>query len=188
MSIVHPDFSVFGLVERSSQASILIRKPHEMARICAVIEKRIEAEQLDGLLYVGFQKISQFLKRRKQYERIAGHLEHIYVFAHFDVPPPTINNVRFIPIEPTDALIHEWFLVFHGTTYFSALVATKSAPSQSPDFRSIWTFELEIIQILSDWLASLLDAKHLPYQNYDYVEQGRLMDNDLDDYLNVTTG
>jgi len=183
--VVPPEFSVYDLVRKSRQASILLNHRRTMSHISHSIEKRLLDENVDGQLFVGFQMMQFFLHRQKTYEKLAKKFRHIYVFAHPDTAAPSIDGLDYIPLQESDALAREWFLVFHGPTYFTALVTEEKTKPGDPNrlFEGLWTFNLDIVSIISEWIVSAIDAKTPDFGGYDLEKHGELMDKNMDDFL-----
>jgi DICT domain-containing protein len=183
--VIDPAFSVYGLVERSRQASIILAERRTMSLISHKIEKRLHKECVQGHLFAGFQRMSFFEKRRAIYEKLAEQVAHIYVFAYPDVPAPSIPNITFVPLKESDKLTDEWFLIFHGECYFTALVSEEQTELNATrrEFDALWTFDLDIIEILTEWLMSAVDAKTDLPKSYDRAAQMKIMDSNVDDLL-----
>ncbi len=107
--------------------------------------------------------------------------ESVYVFGVPDVEPPAIPKVEYIHLTASDQLAKEWFLISHSAEYSSALATEETSRFSDPDeqrtFKGIWTFDVAIVSIMHDWLASLVDARTpvVPEQDHDAARQSKLI-------------
>lgn len=186
-TFIDPDFSVYDLISRSRQASIILSKRREMIEMSYRIEERIADQKLDGVMFAAFQYLSRFEARQDAYARLAQNCDHVYIFAYPDVPIPQIDNLTVVTLNETDKLMEDWFVIFHGADYYSALVAREDIADDGDErvFQSLWTFDLAIIQIITDWLHSLLDAPARE-RTYNHDRHGDIMDEALDDYIELS--
>ena len=163
MYTVDPTFSVYSLIERIESHSMLLNHRRTMSMISFEIENATLIDGAKSRIFAGFQYMSKFLPQVKRYERLAATAESVYVFGVQDVPPPAIPNVHYIPLASTDRLAKEWFVIAHGTAYSSALATEELSRFSDADdlrkFKGIWTFDMAIVAIMHDWLASLVDAR-----------------------------
>ena len=165
MYTVDPTFSVYRLIERIESHSILLNHRRTMSMISFEIENATLIDGARSRIFAGFQYMSKFLPQAKRYQKLAVSGESIYVFGVYDVEPPVIPNIKYIPLASTDRLASEWFVIAHGTGYSSALATQELSRFSDPDdqrqFKGIWTFDMAIVAIMHDWLASLVDARPL---------------------------
>ncbi len=165
MYTVDPTFSVYSLIERIQQERIVLNHRRTMSLISYEIEN---AALIDGVhirIFAGFQYLSKFLPQVKRYKQLAATAEAVYVFGVPDIQPPPIPNVRYINLTSSDRLAKEWFLIAHSIDFSSALATEEISQFSDPDdqrqFKGVWTFEVEIVTIMNDWLTSLVDARPL---------------------------
>jgi DICT domain-containing protein len=163
MYTIDPTFSVYQLIERIESHSMLLNHRRTMSMISFEIENATLIDSANSRIFAGFQYMSKFLPQVKRYQRLAATAESVYVFGVQDVPPPPIPNVHYIPLASSDRLANEWFVIAHGTRYSSALATEEISRFSDPDdqrqFKGIWTFDMAIVAILHDWLASLVDVR-----------------------------
>ncbi len=165
MYTVDPTFSVYRLIERMQQERMILNHRRTMSLISYEIENAARVDGVPIRIFAGFQYLSKFLPQVKRYQQIAAAAESVYVFGVPDVEPPVIANVQYIHLKPSDRLTKEWFLIAHGGDFSSALATEEISQFTDPDdqrqFKGIWTFEVEIVTIMYDWLTSLVDARPL---------------------------
>jgi len=163
MFTVDPAFSVYHLVERMQQQTVLFNHRRTMSLISYEIENATLIDAVRVRVFAGFQYYSKFMPQVKRYEKLAMRAESVYVFGVPDVQPPTIPNLHYIPLTTADQLAKEWFLIAHGVDYSSALATEEVSRFTDPDeqrqFKGIWTFDVAIVTIMHDWLTSLVDAR-----------------------------
>lgn len=163
--VIDPQFSVYKLVERVQKTSTVINHRRTMSLISYEIENSILLDGSRPRLFSAFQYLSKFMKQRARYEQMAKLAESIYVFGVPDVTPPSIPNVHYIHLKPTDRLAKEWFIVAYGGDTYSALATEELTQITDPDaerrFKGIWTFNQNMVSILHDWLSSAVDAPPL---------------------------
>ena len=193
MYTVDPSFSVYRLIERIERKSVLVNHRRTMSVISFEIENATLIDHAPSRIFAGFQYSSKFLPQIKRYQKLAASGEAVYVFAVPDVPLPSIPNLTFIPLAPTDRLAREWFVIAHGVTYSSALATEEISQITDIDdhrqFKGIWTFDVGIVAIMHDWLASLVEARPLPNAEaqHDFDRQRRLIGSSFD-RLNTRIG
>lgn len=166
MFTVDPAFSVYHLIERIEYKSILFNHRRTMSLISYEIENATLIDGAQTRIFAGFQYLSKFAPQIKRYEEIAATAASVYVFGVPDTNPPPLPKINYIPLSPHDQLAREWFVISYGKAYASALATEEVSQITDPDnlrrFKGIWTFDLTIIDIMHNWLASLVDAHPLP--------------------------
>jgi len=178
---IDPDFSVYHLVKRVEQTSALLNHRRTMNYISYEIENASILDRVNNRVFSGFQYLSKFIPQIKRYQQIAAHADEVYVFGVPDVTPPAIPNVYYVPLKPTDQLAREWFLISHGADYYSALATEELTQFGAPDeyrmFKGLWSFDLDMVQILADWLTKTVDTKpqFIDDTDYNHVSQNRLV-------------
>jgi hypothetical protein len=84
-----------------------------------------------------------------------------------------------VPLNWTDQLAKEWFLVADSPDYFSALATEEITDQGTPEnervFEGILTFEDEMITILQQWLTDLTGGRALAEMQRNYRQQMHLM-------------
>lgn len=168
---IDPTFSVYRLIERVKKEASSVNHRKTMTAISYEIENATLLDNAKTTLFSGFQRMSRFLPQVARYEKIAKKAHAVFVFGVMDIVPPAIENVRYVPLAPTDQLTKEWFLVSLGEKYASALATEELTHIDDPDetrvFKGIWTFEHGMVEILHDWLTQTVgwrtDLEHVKY-------------------------
>ena len=178
-------FSVFRTL-RETNSLRAIRSRQTMQLISSLIENATIQEKAKTRIFAGFQRMGKFVRRLARYNTLSFNAEIVYVFGVPDVPVPQIPNVIYVPLQPTDQLAKEWFLVSYGSEYWSALATQEITSIDDPDplrqFDGYWTFDHALISTLHDELARAVDAPRLPFdpsrRNFDrqVFLMGRAMD------------
>ena len=177
MYTVDPSFSVYSLIERIENHSLLLNHRRTMSMISFEIENATLIDGAKSRIFAGFQMMSKFLPQVKRYQKLAATANSVYVFGVPDVEPPPIPNIKYVPLASNDRLANEWFVISHGTSYSSALATDELSRFSDPDdqrqFKGIWTFDIAIVAIMHDWLASLVDARPLTdaEKQHDFAQQ-----------------
>lgn len=178
-------FSVYHLVERVQSSSTLLNHRQTMSYISYEIENATLVDNVSNRIFSGFQYLSKFIPQIPRYRRIASTAESVYVFGVADVEPPAIDNITYVRLQPTDQLAKEWFLISYGREYYSALATEELTKFTDPDhermFKGIWTFDLNLVGIIEEWLTSLVDAHPLTFtqEQINLTKQIQLMSNSL---------
>ncbi len=179
---ISPEFSVFKLVERVQKEASTISHRQTMNFISYEIENTTLVDQAQTIVFAGFQRMSRFLPQVARYTRIAKNASKVFVFGVMDITPPPIENIRYVALSPDDQLTKEWFLVSFGEDYASALATEELTDiddvDQKRQFKSIWTFDRDLVSILNDWLLQEVgwrtdytpDLQH-PERQLHYVSQ-----------------
>ncbi|NDJ60417.1 MAG: hypothetical protein GYB67_04780 [Chloroflexi bacterium] len=169
---IDPTFSVYRLIERVESGSMLVNQRRTMSLVSHEIEDASLHAKTPTRIFAGFQYYSRFMRQVKRYTRLAEKAESIYVFGVPDVETPSIENLHYIRLRPDDHLVNEWFVVSYGAHYFSALATRETTDITMPDrerrFEGVWTFDPNMVSILTEWLTSTVDAYPLPVQTHDY--------------------
>ncbi|MCS6836202.1 MAG: hypothetical protein NZ750_09320 [Anaerolineae bacterium] len=166
---IDPSFSVYELVSRTKRDASVIQHRRAMSVISHAIEDATLVDGARTTVYSGFQIMSKFLRQVKRYTEMARKSEHVYVFGVPDVKVPHIPNITYIPLQPHDRLAKEWFIVSFGPTYYSALATEELTSVYDPDhlrqFKGIWSFDYNLVNILQDWLADTVGTRRLTYND-----------------------
>ena len=182
---IDPNFSVYGLVDRTRQDSAEMNHRITMTVISNEIENATLLDNADNIIFSGFQRMSRFLPQVERYRQIAQRAEAVYVFGVPDVTPPPIENITYVPLKENQQLFKEWFLVSYGQDYFSALATEELTHIDDPDpdriFKGVWTFELDLVHILFEWLSATTDRRPemLPEDGHNLKRQAELMNNSI---------
>lgn len=186
---VDPTLSVYQLIKRSRQASIILRNFQELDKLGRKIEHRLIESAQGGICIAGFGVLSRFETHRARYEQIAERVEHVYIVSYPDVAVAPIDNLTFVHIEWGHALLREHFVLFHGSDYYTAIAAPLvDEHSEKVALSPLWTFDLDIIRIIADWLLSDQGVRValLPETAYDDSNHAEFMDADVDYYLEIS--
>jgi class 3 adenylate cyclase/DICT domain-containing protein len=179
--VIDPQFSVYRLVERVEAQGTLLRHRRTMSLVSYEIENATLVGGVQTRIFAGFQRFSKFLPQLARYEQIASQSESIYIFGIPDVQPPAIPNITYVPLSSDDQLANEWFVISYGHEYCSALATKEVTRIADPDgarlFKGVWTFDLEMVSILEDWLTNSVDARPLSFreEEIDYRRHIQLM-------------
>jgi DICT domain-containing protein len=185
---VDPNFSVYNLVDRVQRESTELRSRKAMSLISYEIENATLVDHAPNRIFSSFQTMSRFLPQLPRYRQMANISSEIYVFAINDVGDlPTIPNIRYVPISVDHQLAREWFLVSYGPAYYSALATEELSQMTDPDdqrkFKGLWSFELNMVSILHEWLCGVVGVSPLLSQatdsQHDYENQVKLMSNTI---------
>jgi len=172
---IDPQFSVYKLVGRVAHTASLNHR-----RTMNVISNEIEDSTLvDGAptrMFAAFQRYSRFLPQMARYRELAKRAESIYVFGIPDIDLPPIAGITYIPLNATDRLAREWFMISYGAEYASALATEEQTDMTVIDphrvFKGIWTFDTTLVRILAEWLARSINVEPLAIPP-DRVDQTR---------------
>lgn len=160
---ISPTFSVYKLVARVENVSSIINHRRAMTVISHEIENATLLDNAHTTIFAGFQRLSRFLPQVARYEQLAQRARAIYVFGVPDATMPSIPNVTYVPLKPSDQLTKEWFLVSLGRDYASALATEELTHIDDPDemrvFKGIWTFDVDMVMILHDWLTQVVGLR-----------------------------
>jgi len=172
-----PSLSIYRLVRRTRDDRTLLNHRRTMEIVSYDIENAIIRHRIPARVFSAFQEMSRFLPQINRYRTLAQFTESIYVFGVMDVEPPPIPKVHYIAVRPTDQLAKEWFLVADSQEYFSALATEEITPNglRGTDrlFEGIWSFDSDLVNILQEWLSSMVGARplNLTRQNRNYRQQ-----------------
>lgn len=182
---IDPNISVFALVERMKERNTLINHRRTMSLISYEIENASLMDKVKTRIFSGFQYFSKFLPQVERYTRLGQMSDGVFVFGVADIVPPPIAGVTYIRLTPQMQLAKEWFLVSYGASYISALATEEQTRITDPDhlrqFKGVWTFDVDMVTILHDWLSSLVNAHPLNLERTpsDYASQIRIMSNTM---------
>lgn len=182
---IDPDFSVYQLVQRVIQTSAMLHHRKTMTLISYEIENATIVDGAHTVIFSGFQRYSRFLTQLERYERLARQAQVVYVFGVPDVRVPAIPNVVYVPLQPSDELSKEWFVVSYGKEYFSALATSELTYIEDPDdsrvFEGLWTFDLDLVEIIFEWLCNTVNyqGERLDETQHNLDTQVKLMSNSV---------
>lgn len=178
---IDPAFSVYKLVKRSIDDTAVLNHRRTMSIISNEIENVTLIDHAETIMFSSFQRFSKFIPQISRYRQIASKARAVYVFGIPDVSLPPIDNVVYVPLQPNDQLVREWFIVSFGRDYFSALATEELSNFDDPDplrvFKGIWTFDANIVAILNEWLAGTVGMRteQVNVIEPDYTRQARNM-------------
>ncbi|MEO8611056.1 MAG: DICT sensory domain-containing protein [Chloroflexota bacterium] len=162
---IDPAFSVYKLVNKLQNQNTILRHRQTMSEVSYEIENSTLVDEARTRVFAGFQRMSKFVPQIARYTEMAAQAESIYVFGVMDVELPSIPNITYVPLAPSDQLSKEWFLVSYGRDYASALATEEIThiddPDQQRQFNGVWTFNLSLVSILEEWLTNTVDARTL---------------------------
>ena len=180
---IDPSFSVYELTRRSMQDTAVMHHRKTMTVISNEIENATIVDDVKNTVFSSFQRMSRFLPQAGRYRELAAKSEHVYVFGVVDCDLPTIDNLTYVPLKPTDQLAKEWFCVSHGRDYFTALATEELSDIDDPDhlreFKGVWSFDAFMVELLYDWLARIVDLKQMPVRERNYLKQAELISNTI---------
>jgi hypothetical protein len=182
---IDPKFSVFGLVKRSLRDKAVLKHRRTMSVISNEIENATLLDDASNLIFSSFQRMSRFLPQEQRYRQLAAKAKHVYVFGEMDVEVPRIANLTYVPLQPTDLLAKEWFIVSFGRDYFSALATQELSHINDPDsqrlFKGVWSFDVFVVGILHQWLSSIVNLRTMGLEEaHDYLKQAELISNTME--------
>ncbi|MFQ3660163.1 MAG: DICT sensory domain-containing protein [Anaerolineae bacterium] len=182
---IDPNFSVYRLVERVMNQSVLLNHRKTMTLISYEIENATLADGAHTTIFSGFQRFSRFLTQLKRYQQLAKQARHVYVFGVPDAAVPEIPNLTYVPLQPSHQLSKEWFVVSYGGEYLSALATEELTHYSNPDhlrvFRGVWTFDRQMVSIIYEWLCREVNDQAALAEEVNYRPQThvRLISNSI---------
>jgi DICT domain-containing protein len=181
---IDPKFSVYGLVKRSLRDKAVLKHRRTMSVISNEIENATLLDDASNLIFSSFQRLSRFLPQEQRYRQLAAKAKHVYVFGELDVEVPRIANLTYVPLQPSDQLAKEWFIVSFGRDYFSALATQELSHIDDPDsqrmFKGVWSFDVFVVGLLHQWLSSIVNLRTTGLEEtHDYLSQAQLISNTM---------
>ena len=128
------------------------------------------ADEEQYLVIANFQQEKFFRQQERRFRKMAFKSNHVYVLGVPDTESSfAISNSPYetIPIESTDTLAGERYLVIIGKSYAACLaVRDKLSVKDIRDigswvehgerFEGIWTFDRDIVYTAADWLLGII--------------------------------
>lgn len=159
---IDPNFSVFEIARRVRSETTVLNHRRTMNIVSYEIENATLYGDARNRIFAGFQRMSRFLPQMERYRKIAARAESVYVFGVPDVEVPAIENITYIPLQASDQLAREWFLVSLGGNYASALVTEEKTHIDDRDsdrlFQGIWSHDYDLVLILEEWLRNSINV------------------------------
>jgi class 3 adenylate cyclase/DICT domain-containing protein len=189
--VIDPDFSVYHLVGRIRQTSTMISHRRTMNIMSYEIEDATRVHRSRGRIFASFQLMSKFIPQMDRYKEIARNAEHVYVFGVPDVVLPELDNITYVKLAPADQLSREWFVVNHGREFHSVLATEELSDVHDRDtsrlFHGLWTFDVDMVRIIEEWLSSAVDANPLNIgeDEYNFQRQTEIMSHTMERLLNM---
>jgi hypothetical protein len=117
---------------------------------------------LNGRLYVGFEKFSRMEPVVDRFLRIADISERVYVFGEDDWNPPKHPHIKLLRLEMGTKLSREWFVIADTSTLRIALVTRDEEGFAVPNleqryFSALKTSDNSIVSELSSTAEMLAD-------------------------------
>jgi len=158
--------SLFRAVEGTHRQHRLVKTVPMMRAISHLIEDQVRMDGQPVDFYAGFQRFSRFIPQAARYAELAKVCRRLYVFGLADETPPRIPGIEFIPLQETDALTQEWFLLVDTPDFWTTLV-TCEAPGADVvtggrRYDGIWSFEAEAVDRVSLLVSQLLGLTFRP--------------------------
>jgi DICT domain-containing protein len=127
--------------------------------------KLLLANNRNGRVYAGFEKLSRMIPVAERYLRIADLSERVFLFGEPDWTPPRHPNLRTIVLESKNRLACECFVIADSPDLRVALVATVATMEDNSDsplseprrFRAIKTSDPAIVIQLAAYAEGLVD-------------------------------
>ena len=141
-----------------------------LAALTRAMQDLVLADDRKYLVIANFQQEKFFNQQAGRFQRMAQKSVHVYVLG---VPNPessfavTNSGYETIPLESTDTLAGERYLVIIGRQYSACLVVrdklsltdlrnTSSVVEQGKRFEGIWSFDRDIAYTAADWLLGMI--------------------------------
>lgn len=180
---ITPTFSVYALTKRSLRDVSIVNGRRTMTIISNQIENSTLIDGAETVIFAAFQRYSRFKPQMKRYRKLATQSKHIYVFGVPDEALPPIENITYVPLNETDQLAKEWFLISYGPDYFSALATLELTHIDDPDnkrkFKGFWSFDIAVVSTLYDMLGQAVNMKQFanPRKQANHTRQSQLLSN-----------
>ncbi len=180
---IDPTLSMYELTKRNGNDIELLNHVCTMSAISYEIENASLYDNAKTTVFASFQLMSRFLPQQERYCRLAQKSEHVYILGVLDCELPHIENLTFVPLQLTDQLFNEWFVVSYGENYSSALATRELSDTNAPDslrtFQGIWSFDTFFVSVLYEWLSGLVGLQVDPdiFKKYDYEAQTKFVSN-----------
>lgn len=141
-----------------------------LAALTRAMQDLVLADDGKYLVIANFQQEKFFNQQAGRFQRMAQKSDHVYVLG---VPNPessfavTNSGYETIPLESTDTLAGERYLVIIGRQYSACLAVrdklsitdlrnTSSVVEQGKRFEGIWSFDRDIAYTAADWLLGMI--------------------------------
>jgi len=137
-----------------------------MIALARALQDLVLTDRQQYLVIANFQREKYFRRQQQRFQQMAVNNQQIYVLG---VPEAesgfAVDNLDYetIPLEPTDTLAGERYLVLIGQQYSACLVVQEkpswknsgeqtSIANQEEVFEGFWTFERDVTYAAADWL------------------------------------
>ena len=123
MTITHPNFSLYDLIDWQNVSSIFTERRVLLARWSASIEQAVVKRQLAADVLAGFQSLDHIAPVLPRYRQLAAVARSLTVFG---VPGSLdLSGLKICALQPESPLVKEWFLIVRHPDYNRALVARE---------------------------------------------------------------
>jgi len=157
--MIDPTLALFPIATQDSR-HLFVTDRKGLQTLADDIEDAVLVGNVRTRLFVGFQKLSFFLRRAAKYRDLSRVCDGIWVFALPDVEPPSIPGLTYVPLTEAHRLTREWALVVDCPAYFSALVAEDlsgfGVPNDRRQFQGVWSFDATMVNRLQRALSEAL--------------------------------
>ncbi len=178
---IDPSFSVYALIERTETERLLLNHRPTMLIASSTIEDSIILDRARSRIFLGVQRMSQFLPHVDRYRWLARNAESVYVFGIMDAELPVIDKVEYVALKETDQLAKEWFLVADSQEFYSLLageeISEQGATGDQRTYWGLWVYDDTLVTTVQEPLTALVGAAPLPHvpARRDYRRQLQLM-------------
>ncbi|MEM7033795.1 MAG: DICT sensory domain-containing protein [Chloroflexota bacterium] len=117
--------SLFNLISTEFTGLLSVNTVDVMNIISHQIEDTVINHKLPVDFFAGFQRYSFLNRQRARYERLARIARRVFVFGIPDDKTPDIPGIEYIPLDASDSLAQEWFLVINTPNFYTALMTRE---------------------------------------------------------------
>jgi DICT domain-containing protein len=141
--------SIYAAVSAGQRPNLL--RKSTLIRLSRAIEDEAMSHAAAPVVFAAFQQTRFFRAVEPRYHRLAALADATVAFADFPRVERAGGILR-VPIEPQDALGHEWVVIVDAPGYAACLVAWEPARGVEPGgprdldrrFEAIWTIDPEV--------------------------------------------
>lgn len=162
------------LAPLGEQPGMILGSTRLMNAVSHAIEDVILHHHMQVELFVGFQRFSRFVRQLDTYRRLACTCSAVHVWGIPDVRVPAIPGVHYHPLDPTDPMAQEWFMVVDTPAFFTALLLQETPPvhpSAKRSFEGIWTHSDGLVSQASMLLHEQIGRDYTSPVQRDYKAQ-----------------
>jgi DICT domain-containing protein len=154
--------SLFAAIAQSGRVPARILRKRTLLAISNAIEDETLARAAGAVVIGAFQTRRNYAASEHRYRRLASMSDLCVVLADFEGVSGGDNEPVKVPLDPADAIAHEWAVVVDSPALSACLLAWEPPAREAPGtdfdrrFETYWSLDPEVVRHASTAAAELI--------------------------------